>query len=159
MVSFPLVSPARPYTPPSHPYALHARPISFCSILSPAQYWVGSTNHLAPRYAISSIPPVTSSVLGPNIPLNTCSQTPSASFPLAIYMRNEKGFFNEGKKISQDKENQERVGYTAEIDTIRNWTDCSLNWSNWPSIMKRQRKIKGYALSSQLQNLLNLDDL
>jgi len=74
-------------------------------------------------------------------------------------MRNEKGFFNEGKKISQDKENQERVGYTAEIDTIRNWTDCSLNWSNWPSIMKRQRKIKGYALSSQLQNLLNLDDL
>ena len=26
------------------------------SILSPAQYWVRSTNHLAPRYAISSIP-------------------------------------------------------------------------------------------------------
>jgi hypothetical protein len=24
-------------------------------ILSPAQYWVSSTNHLAPRYAISSI--------------------------------------------------------------------------------------------------------
>jgi len=26
--------------------------------LSPAQYWVSSTNHLAPRYAISSIPPL-----------------------------------------------------------------------------------------------------
>jgi len=32
---------------------------------------VRSTNHLAPRYAISSIPPVTSSLLGPNILLNT----------------------------------------------------------------------------------------
>ena len=43
------------YTP-SHPYAPHAQPISFFSILSPSQYWVRSTNHLAPRYAISSIP-------------------------------------------------------------------------------------------------------
>ena len=48
-----------PYTPPSpHPYALHAQPISFFSISSPAQYWVRSTNHLAPRYAVSSIPPL-----------------------------------------------------------------------------------------------------
>ena len=56
--SFPPVSPPRPYTPPSpHPYAPHAQPISFSSILSPTQYWVRSTNHLAPHYAISSIPP------------------------------------------------------------------------------------------------------
>jgi len=49
----------RPYTTPSpHPYAPHAQPISFFSILSPAQYWVSSTNLLAPRYAISSIPPL-----------------------------------------------------------------------------------------------------
>jgi hypothetical protein len=41
--------------PPPHPYAPHAQPISFFSILSPAQYWVRSTNHLAPRYAVSSI--------------------------------------------------------------------------------------------------------
>ena len=41
-----------------HPYAPHAQPISFFSILSPAQYWVSSTNHVAPRYAISSIPPL-----------------------------------------------------------------------------------------------------
>ena len=56
MVSFPPVSPPRPYPLPSpHPYAPHAQPISFFSILSTAQYWVRSTNHLAPRYAISSI--------------------------------------------------------------------------------------------------------
>ena len=44
------------YTPSPHPYAPHAQPISFFSILSPAQYWVRSTNHVAPRYAVSSIP-------------------------------------------------------------------------------------------------------
>ena len=46
------------YTPSPHPYLPHAQPISFFSILSPAQYWVRSTNHLAPRYAISFIPPL-----------------------------------------------------------------------------------------------------
>ena len=46
------------YTPSPHPYALHAQPISFFSILSTAQYWVRSKNYLAPRYAISSIPPL-----------------------------------------------------------------------------------------------------
>ena len=40
------------YTPLSSPYAPHSQPISFFSILSPAQYWVRSTDHLAPRYAI-----------------------------------------------------------------------------------------------------------
>ena len=47
------------YTPSPHQYALHAQPNSFFSILSPAQYWVRSTNHLAPRYAISRylVPP------------------------------------------------------------------------------------------------------
>ena len=45
-----------PIHPPFlHPYAPHAQPNSFFSILSPAQYCVRSTNHLAPRYAISSI--------------------------------------------------------------------------------------------------------
>jgi len=42
---FPPVSPPRTYTPPSpDPYVPHARPISFFSILSPAQCWVRSTN-------------------------------------------------------------------------------------------------------------------
>ena len=42
--SFPPVSPPRPYTAPfPHPYAPHAQPISFFSILSPAQYWVRTT--------------------------------------------------------------------------------------------------------------------
>ena len=45
------------YTPSPHPYAPHAQLISFFSILSPAQYWVRSTDHLAPRYAVTSIPP------------------------------------------------------------------------------------------------------
>jgi len=45
------------YTPSPHPYAPHAQPISFFSILSPAQYWMRSTNHLGPLYAISSNPP------------------------------------------------------------------------------------------------------
>ena len=45
------------YAPSPHPYAPHAQPISFFSILSPTQYWVRSTDHLAPRYAVSSIPP------------------------------------------------------------------------------------------------------
>ena len=46
------------YTPSPHPYMPHAQSFSFFLILSPAQYWVRSTNHLAPRYAISSIPPL-----------------------------------------------------------------------------------------------------
>ena len=46
------------YTPSPHPYAPHDQPISFFSILSPAKYWVRNTHHLAPRYAISSIAPL-----------------------------------------------------------------------------------------------------
>jgi len=46
------------YIPLPHPYAPNAQPISFFSILSPAQYWVRGTNHLAPRYAICSSPPL-----------------------------------------------------------------------------------------------------
>ena len=56
---FPSGFPSRTlYTPSPQPYVPHAQPISFFSILSPAQYWVRSTNHLAPRYSISSIPPL-----------------------------------------------------------------------------------------------------
>ena len=47
-----------PIHPSPHPYAPYAQPISFFSILSPAKYWVRSTNHLASHYAISSIPPL-----------------------------------------------------------------------------------------------------
>ena len=46
------------YTPFPHPYAPHAQPILFISILSPAQYWMRWTNHLAPCYGVSSIPPL-----------------------------------------------------------------------------------------------------
>ena len=58
---FPSGFPTRTLYAPSPPsQEPHAQPISFFSILSPAQYWVRSTDHLAPRYAISSsylIPP------------------------------------------------------------------------------------------------------
>jgi hypothetical protein len=37
-------------------YALHAPPISFFSILSPAQKWVRSTEHQVPHYVVFSIP-------------------------------------------------------------------------------------------------------
>ena len=53
-----------PHQYPIHPPLLtHTRHMpspssSFFSILSPAQYWVSSTNNLAPRYAVPSIPPL-----------------------------------------------------------------------------------------------------
>ena len=46
------------YTPLSSPIIATCPAYSFFSILSPAQYWMMSTNHLAPRYAISSILPL-----------------------------------------------------------------------------------------------------
>ena len=69
------------YTPSPHPYAPHAQPISFFSILSPAQYWVRSTDHLVPRYAISSIPMLPCPSLVQIFSSTPCSQTPSAFFP------------------------------------------------------------------------------
>ena len=72
------------YTHSPHPYAPHAQPISFFSILSPAQYWVRSTDHLVPRYAVSSIPPLPLSSSVQIFSSTPCSQTPSASFPPAM---------------------------------------------------------------------------
>ena len=72
------------YTPSPHPYAPHAQPISFFSILSPTQYWVRKTNHLAPRYAISSNPPLPRPSAVQIFSSTPCSETPSASFPPAI---------------------------------------------------------------------------
>jgi hypothetical protein len=45
VVSFPHVSPPKPYTRLSSLSALHAPPNSLFSILSPARYWVRSTDH------------------------------------------------------------------------------------------------------------------
>ena len=44
------------YASPLPPYALHAPPISFFSILSPGKYWVRRIDHSAPHYAVSSTP-------------------------------------------------------------------------------------------------------
>jgi len=43
-----------PIHPPFLPYAPHAQPISFFSILSPTQYWVSSTNRQS-RYTDNKI--------------------------------------------------------------------------------------------------------
>ena len=52
MASFPQASPPTPCAPLyPPPYAPHAQPISFVSILPSAPYWVRSTDHSAPRYA------------------------------------------------------------------------------------------------------------
>ena len=81
----PVVSTPRTYTPPSpHPCAPHAQPISFFSLLSPAQYWVRSTNHLAPRYAVSSIPPLPLPSYVQIFSLTPCSEITSPSFPPAM---------------------------------------------------------------------------
>ena len=51
-----------PHKDPIHPLSSPIRAtcpaFSFFSILSPAQYWVWSTDHSAPRYAVSSITPL-----------------------------------------------------------------------------------------------------
>ena len=70
-VSFPQISPPENRIQlSSQPYALHAPPISFFSILSPETYWLSSTDYSAPHYAASPLPsylvPLT-----PNILLNT----------------------------------------------------------------------------------------
>jgi hypothetical protein len=44
------------HTSPLTLYALHATPISFFLILSPAKYWVRSTDYSALHYVIFSIP-------------------------------------------------------------------------------------------------------
>jgi len=55
---FPSGIPTKTLYPSTHPYSPLAQPISFCSILSPAQNWVRFKNHLAIRYAVSSSPPL-----------------------------------------------------------------------------------------------------
>jgi hypothetical protein len=47
---------------------LHATPISFFSILSPARYWVRITDHSAPYYVTFSIPPYLVPLSRPPLP-------------------------------------------------------------------------------------------
>src|SRR5215470_5966792 len=85
MASFPQASPPTPcahlYPPP---YAPHALPISFVSILPPAQYWVRSTDHSAPRYAAFSIPLSPRPSYVQILPSTPYSQTSSACVPHSV---------------------------------------------------------------------------
>ena len=76
---FPHQDPIHP--PLRSPYAPHALPISFFSILSPTQDWERSTDHLAPRYAVFSIPPLPRLSKVQIFSSTPYSETPSASFP------------------------------------------------------------------------------
>ena len=98
------------YTPSPHPYAPHAQTISLFSILSPAQYWVRSTNHLAPRYAISSIPP---------LPLHSSVQIFSST-PCSVLKHPHLPFFPQCQRprprlqyLQQVARNREDDSYTA----------------------------------------------
>jgi hypothetical protein len=81
MVFFPQVFPPKPctrlFSPPS---TLHAPPISFFSILSPAQYWVSSRDHEAHHYVFFSTP----LLLSPYT-INTSSET--VSFPVELLQK------------------------------------------------------------------------
>ena len=72
------------YTPSPDPYAPYAQPISSFSILSHSQYWLRSTNHLAPRYSISSSASLPSPSQVKIFSSTPCPQTLSGSFPLAM---------------------------------------------------------------------------
>jgi hypothetical protein len=56
MASFPQSSPPTSSAHLYPSYAPQAPPMSFFSILPPAQYWVKNTNHTAPHYVCFSIP-------------------------------------------------------------------------------------------------------
>jgi len=67
------------YTP--LPYALHVPPISFFFILSPAPYWVRSTDYSAHHYVIFSIPLLPRPSYAQIFSSTPYSQTPSVYIP------------------------------------------------------------------------------
>jgi len=76
-------------------------------LLSPAQYWVRGTNHLAPRYAISSIPPLPRpsytlpliNVLNRSFRLNRLYVCISTSDSILILVNNKNEGFTENKTL------------------------------------------------------------
>ena len=68
----------------SPPYVLHAPPVSLFSSLSPAEYWVRSTDPSAPLYAASSIHLLPHSSWAELFSSAPYSQTPSACVPPSV---------------------------------------------------------------------------
>ena len=69
-----------PMSPPPHPYAQNAQPISFFSFYHPHNIGWGVTDHLAPRYSIFSVPPLPRPPEVQIFSSTPYSQTPSATF-------------------------------------------------------------------------------
>jgi len=72
------------YTPLSSPIRAKCQAHLILLHFITSEYRVSSTNHLAPRYAVSSSPPLPRPSLVHIFSSTPCSQTPSASFPPAM---------------------------------------------------------------------------
>jgi len=75
-----------PHQDPIHPLSSPIRAtcpthLILLDFITPAQYWMRSTDHLAPRYSVSSITPSSRPSSVQICSSTPCSQTPSASFP------------------------------------------------------------------------------
>ena len=73
--------PRFPHQNPVDAFPLHAMPISFFSILSPAHYWVRNTEHQVLHYVVFSIPLLLHSSYAQIFSSTPTSQTPSAYVP------------------------------------------------------------------------------
>ena len=83
VVSFPQVSPPKPYIRlSSPPYLVHAPPIPFFSIWSPEQYWVRITDH----YVVFSTPLLPRLSQAHIFSWTPYSQTPLAYVPPSMYV-------------------------------------------------------------------------
>ena len=110
MVSFPQVFPPKPCAPLSPaPYAPYAPPISFFSILPPAQYSVRRTDHLSSSLCNFLHSPVTSSLLGPNTLLN-------ALFSNTLSLRSS---LNVSEKLLKTKFHEKPSGWSRVVQCGR----------------------------------------
>ena len=151
MVSFPQVSP--PISTP--PYALHAPPISFFSILSPGEYWVRNTDHSAPHCAVSSTPwyPV------PPRPKYS-PQHPTLEHPRPVFLPQcQRPSF---APIQNNRQNYSSIYLTMEpaSERVRTWGVCrscfklsSHAWLSIYSSAKQHFTVSGHSMGASFTYL------